>query len=208
MTAQLDLPVAPAAFTSEEADHRILGGILANSLGWSTPNQLATIDSRVTGLRAHGVRQALRLILAHPESDLQDAAAALMARDDTDRLAFLGIEKWTHHSLMRTLRLIGREKRYYYNDFLQAPEVVLSEARTILAVTNLCLTGDLSNGSDNTSEVQGGWALNNRELVTLIQKHPNSEVEIPGIMKQWNTCDAALIESILETTTPLVSGVL
>ena len=194
-----------------EADtHEQLSAALGNAMGWTdySDRRNVMLRARVLGLGEHAIRQALHVIASNPEAELRQAAIALISKDDTDELSFLGVESWTHHSLKKTLRLVGAEKRYMYMDYLQAPAVILAEARNIVAMTNLLLAGELSHGSDNTQEVRGGWAISNSGLVALIQRHPYRGNEILETMKSCNTCDVSLIEDVLETTTPLVSGIL
>lgn len=186
-----------------------LTSLIAGSINISPENpNFEGLRVRVIGLGPHAIHQALMIVEAHPEADLRSAVSDLMSRDDTDGISFLGIESWTHEKLKQTLRLVGGNKRYWYRDMLQAPAKILAEARTLLGITNLCLSGDIYDGSENVADTRDGWALSSDALISLVQRHPDHGDEILRIMTEDNTDDAVLIESKLASTRPLLDGVL
>lgn len=189
---------------------------LGGAMGWMTDTamweaKLKLMQPRVEALGAHGTEQAVSLIEGHPDGALREAAYTFISEGKTDRLAFLGVEVWAHHSILKTVRTLDGS-RYDYEDFLQAPEHVLKEARTLADITNLCLSGELSHGIDNTRETGANgkleYTLNNDALVKLVQRYPETGNEIMRAMRLKNTLDASLIEQVMTTTTPLVNGVL
>lgn len=198
----------------EQAD--TLSLLLASSMGWLNggsqwDTKVAQVRSCVDTLGVHGVRQALTLVQAHPDAAIKEATYLFISENKTDNLAFLGVERWAHHSILKTVRTLDGA-RYQCKDFLQAPGHVLSEARTLADITNLCLSGELSHGVDNTRESwENGkleYTLNNDELVKLVQRRPDMGDEIINTMRLRNTFDVALIEQVITTTMPLVNGVL
>jgi len=198
-------------------EHEELSFLLTDAMGWTrvdSPSSPRAIEAyaKVGELGQHGIHEALKLVLAYPEADLREAAFIFFSKRNTDKLAFLGVEQWTHHSLMKTVRSLGGARRYQHDDFLQAETSVLTEARTLVAITNLCLSGELSNGFDNIDEIEAEnslrYTLKNDGLVELVQKYPNKGDDIIGIMRTRNTCDPSLIRNVLYTTTPLIDGIL
>jgi hypothetical protein len=105
-------------------------------------------------------------------------------------------------------RKLGDGQRYAHDDFLQASTETLYEARAIVGIGNLCLSGALHNGSDSADEVGGGWGLIDDKIIDLIQRHPFKGDEIINAMTQQETCNVERVEYVMGITAPLLDGVL
>lgn len=178
------------------------------AMGWTNKEKFDRINAQVGALGTHAIGQALRLVTENRDTDLQNATMSFLRTKNTDGLAFLGVERWTHRSLMDTVRIIGREKRYGYGDFLQAPTEILYEARALVGIANLCLSGELRNGSDSADDIGTGWGLTDENIIALVQRHPYKGYEIIEVMRQLESCNTQRVEYVMGITTPLLGGVL
>lgn len=178
------------------------------AMGWTNNEKYDRINAQVGALGTHAIGQALRLVTENPDADLQSAAMTFLRTGNTDDLTFLGVERWTHRTLTSTVRELGNGHRYAHNDFLQASPEVLYEARALVGIGNLCLSGALRDGSDSADEVGTGWGLTDERIIGLIQRHPFKGDEIIEIMTQQETRNVQRVEYIMGITTPLLDGVL
>lgn len=181
---------------------------LAFGMGWTNHEKYGRINAKVEALGEHAISQALKIITAHPKVSIQNPAMDFLRTGNTDELAFLGVERWTHHSLSKTVRELGDGQRYDQADFLQASPEVLYEARAILGIGNLCLSGALRNGSDSADEVGTGWGLTDARIIEFIQRHPFRGDEIIKIMTEQETCNVQRVEYVMGITAPLRDGIL
>ena len=185
---------------TEELDQLSL--LLAHSIGWAKPDdsenaRLVTLRSRVEGLGSHAIHQALPLVISYPGDDLQKATVSFIMKDYTDGISFLGVDAWTHHDLTKSVRLIGTEKRYKYRDLLQAPPQILNEARAIVAITSMCLSGEIVDGMKHVRFIREGSVLAHAEMIKLIQSHPMRGEQIVRIAKATGALDPITIENNL-----------
>jgi hypothetical protein len=181
---------------------------LAFGMGWTNHEKYERINSKVEVLGEHAISQAVKIITANPLASIQSAAMDFLRTGNTDELAFLGVERWTHRTLITTVRELGDGQRYAQDDFLQASPEVLYEARAIVGIGNLCLSGALRNGSDSADEVGTGWGLTDTKIIELIQRHPFKGDEIIKVMTQQETCNVERVEYVMGITAPLLDGVL
>lgn len=185
----------------------ILGERFSYNVSPSDPKR-TMLENWVARLSDHAVKQAFNVIpRKYDHAEMQKAAVSIINTGNSDKIAFFGVKTWTHHALTACLRKLGNG-RYDYEDYLEAPTNILREVRTLAAITNICLSGDLSNGSSYTDEVNGGWAIADHELVSLVARHPDRGEDILAAILERGSCDPQLIEDILTTAPALLDGVL
>lgn len=212
MTIDQDQRVPSAMTPAEEQEALVLAMYFA--MGWNDEDKFTWINTHVEALGPHAISQAFKIITEISDAGLpsatilQNATMSFLREGNTDELAFLGVERGSHRTLTQTVREMWDGQRYAYSDFLQAPSEVLYEARAIVGIGDLCLSGLLRNGTDCANEVHGGWGLTDRTVIELIQRYPFKGDEIIRIMTEQESCNPERVEYAMNITAPLLDGVL